>query len=119
TWLDLSSTRWELGDTDTSGRPYLRSGYEAFVYTDRGVYRPGETVHLRAIVRGPDQLAPRTTFPLRWQLRRPDQRNWKNYTVMLNSDAAALTANTDAYRGPWQLTASAGVHEPGGRAVSA
>jgi uncharacterized protein YfaS (alpha-2-macroglobulin family) len=94
TWLDLrdtgsGGTHWDLADSDASGRAYLRSGYEAFVYSDRGVYRPGETVHLRAIVRGPDNAAPRTAFPLRWQFRRPDQRDWKNYTVMLNSDGAA------------------------------
>ena len=33
----------------------LAAGFEAFVYTDRGVYRPGETVYLRAIVRGHEQ----------------------------------------------------------------
>ncbi len=42
TWLDLRSSTWELADTDLSGRPYLREGHEAFVYTDRGVYRPAK-----------------------------------------------------------------------------
>ncbi|MCX7005893.1 MAG: hypothetical protein NTY53_01335, partial [Kiritimatiellaeota bacterium] len=28
---------------ETGGRAYLAEGYEAFVFSDRGIYRPGET----------------------------------------------------------------------------
>src|SRR5206468_9329069 len=58
TWLDLRNTSWNLAGSDVGGRAYLRDGYEAFVYSDRGVYRPGETAHLRAIVRGPNGATP-------------------------------------------------------------
>jgi alpha-2-macroglobulin len=104
TWLDLRHTNWELGDADTDGRPYLRTGQEAFIYTDRGVYRPGETVHLRAIVRGPSGSAPSTAFPIRWQIRRPDQHDWKSQVIMLNADGAAsldLALPTDLPTGEW------------------
>ncbi len=63
TWLDLRRSSWELGGSDTGGRAYLRGGYEAFVYTDRGVYRPGEIVYLRdrprTRRRGADRRVPR------------------------------------------------------------
>lgn len=44
-------------------RPYLESGYEAFVYTARGVFRPGEKVDLKTFVRGVDHEAPQP-FPV-------------------------------------------------------
>ena len=88
TWLDLRSGKWDMSEAEIGGRPYLRDGYEAFVYTERGVYRPGETVHLRAIVRGQDNQVP-LPFPLRWQIRRPDLRNYLSQTVMLDADGAA------------------------------
>src|SRR5206468_11693496 len=47
----------------------------------------GETVHLRAIVRGPDSAVP-SPFPVRWQLRRPDQRDWRAQVAMLDADGA-------------------------------
>jgi uncharacterized protein YfaS (alpha-2-macroglobulin family) len=124
TWLDLRRASWDLGDTDTGGRSYLRSGYEAFVYSDRGVYRPGETVHLRAIVRGPDGAAPAGSFPVRWQFRRPDRHNWVNKTVMLDADGAAaidMPLPSDLVTGDWSASigipeASTGSEKPFGSA---
>ncbi len=49
-------------------RPYLQEGNEAFVYTERGMYRPQETVHARAIVRGNDFALP-GIFPVEWRLK--------------------------------------------------
>ena len=63
TWLDLRESRLDASPADVAGARYLRSGFEAFAYTDRGVYRPGETVHLRAIVRGPEGATP-PAFPI-------------------------------------------------------
>ncbi len=47
-WLDFDA---QVRDPleDTSGRPWLGRGLEAFVYGERGVWRPGETVHLHAV----------------------------------------------------------------------
>src|SRR5262249_55056594 len=41
--LDLDRAAFDLSDRGVSGRP-AAGLLEAFVYTDRGVYRPGETV---------------------------------------------------------------------------
>ena len=103
TWLDLYEDEWNLADTDISGRPYLRKGHEAFVYTDRGVYRPGETVHLRAIVRDAERATP-AAFPVLWQIRRPDSRNWRGQVVMLDADGCAsleLPLPNDLVTGRW------------------
>lgn len=104
TWLDLRDARVNLGgDADAGGRAYLRNGYEAFVYTDRGVYRPGETVHLRAIVRGPDNATP-TPFPVTFQIIRPDLRNWRAQTATLDKDGSAgfeIALPADLPTGKW------------------
>ncbi|HWG07270.1 MAG TPA: MG2 domain-containing protein, partial [Beijerinckiaceae bacterium] len=103
TWLDLRDSTVPLGDADVAGRPYLRHGYEAFVYTDRGVYRPGESVHLRAIVRGPDNAQPQR-FPVRWQIRRPDLHDWKAQLAEIDVDGATsfdLALPADLPSGRW------------------
>ena len=103
TWLDLRKSGVHVADADTGGRAYLRDGHEAFVYTDRGVYRPGETVRLRAIVRGPDHATP-APFPVTFQIVRPDLRNWRAQTVSLDADGAAgfdLALPTDLTTGKW------------------
>ena len=60
-------------DFDVSGPAYLQKGYEAFLYTSRGVYRPGETVQLAGIVRAPKQATP-GTLPTRIEILAPDGR---------------------------------------------
>ncbi len=106
TWLDLARTAWDLADADVSGQPYHRAGQTAFVYADRGVYRPGETVHLRAIVRGPGDVAPRQSFPVRWRFRRPDLHDWQTVTAMLDADgatAADVPLPADLPTGQWSV----------------
>ncbi|HEX3357020.1 MAG TPA: MG2 domain-containing protein, partial [Tepidisphaeraceae bacterium] len=108
TWLDLRSSQLNFGNADTTGQPYLQKGHEAFVYTDRGVYRPGETVHLRTIVRGPDNSTP-PPFPIRWNILRPDLRNWNSTVTKLDADGNAswdLPLPDDLTTGRWTARVS-------------
>ncbi|HZL35299.1 MAG TPA: MG2 domain-containing protein [Tepidisphaeraceae bacterium] len=103
TWLDLHAGQIAFGEADIAGRRYLRTGYEAFVYSDRGVYRPGEIVHLRAILRGPDNSMPEQ-FPVVWQIRRPDLRDWKSQGAQVDGDGATifdLALPSDLPSGRW------------------
>ncbi len=52
-------------------RAYPGEGYEAFVYTDRGIHRPGETAHVRALLRGGGLAVP-PVFPVTLRLHAPD-----------------------------------------------
>ena len=71
-FLNIIDTR--LPSFSASGkRPYISEGYEAFVYSDRGVYRPGETAHVRAVVRGGNRSCPQD-FPVELHVLRPDGR---------------------------------------------
>ncbi|OQW96615.1 MAG: hypothetical protein BWK77_04140, partial [Verrucomicrobia bacterium A1] len=73
------------------GQPYLAAGHEAFVFTDRGIYRPGETVHVKALVRDRDQQAPEP-FPTVLRVRRPDGRILRDLPAMLDELGAAEAA---------------------------
>jgi uncharacterized protein YfaS (alpha-2-macroglobulin family) len=113
TWLDLRSSKFNFGESETTGAAYLRTGHEAFIYTDRGVYRPGETVHLRAIVRGPDGATP-PSFPVRWQFRRPDLHDWKSFAGTIDSDGAVsldLPLPDDLPTGRWSVLLGLPGHE--------
>ena len=106
TWLDMEHSARNMGGFETTGRAYLRGGYEAFIYTDRGVYRPGETVCLRAIVRGGDMKTPES-FPVKWQIRRPDNRNYRGNVGALDGDGGAewkVELPGDLPTGRWSVT---------------
>ena len=45
-------------------KEYLESGYEAFAYTPRGVFRPGEEVQIKAFVRNNEGKLPAAPFPV-------------------------------------------------------
>lgn len=68
---------------DVSGRPYLSSGYEGFIYTDRGVYRPGEKVYIKAILREAGWELPES-FPVILEINRPDGRTYEKINGMLS-----------------------------------
>lgn len=76
-WLDLRRDGVRGWDADDWGRAYLAPGLlEAFIHADRELYRPGETVHLRALVRGAGGATP-PAAPLRWRILQPDLRLWQ------------------------------------------
>src|SRR5689334_5279123 len=49
-FLGLKSPAFDLSDRGVAGRP-VPAGLDAFVYTERGVYRTGETVAITALLR--------------------------------------------------------------------
>ena len=60
-------------DTNHNLREYLSEGYEAFVTTERGIYRPGEDVHIEAILRDSGKKAP-GEFPVDLVIYKPGNR---------------------------------------------
>ncbi len=68
--LDLTRPAFDLSDRGVSGRP-APGPLDAYLYTERGVYRPGETVHLTALLRD-DSADAVADLPLTFIVRRPD-----------------------------------------------
>ena len=91
-FLPLEGTQVNAaGETD--GRPYLADGYEAYLFSDRGVYRPGETVHLQALVRDRHLEAP-PAFPALFRVVKPNGRVFRDVPIQLDAQGAAETAVT-------------------------
>ena len=72
-FIQLDTHEIATADFDIAGPAYLQKGYEAFLWTSRGVYRPGETVELAGVVRGPKQVTPEP-LPTRIKILSPDGR---------------------------------------------
>lgn len=49
---------WRISGFETGGIQADPEGVNAFIYTDRGVYRPGDTVHLSCVARNRDKAFP-------------------------------------------------------------
>jgi len=72
-FIQLNKHQISTGDFNVSGPAYLETGYEAFLYPSRGVYRPGENVDIAGIVRGKQNKTP-PSLPAQIQIIAPDGR---------------------------------------------
>jgi uncharacterized protein YfaS (alpha-2-macroglobulin family) len=113
--LDLARAAFDLSDRGVSGLP-VPSGAEAFLYTDRGIYRPGETVEAVALVRDRLGRALEDT-PLTLILRRPDGLEAKRFLLKSQAGAGfhqAVALSQTAARGMWSIEA---LVDPAGQPV--
>lgn len=69
-FLALDETRIRTADLDVGGIVVAEKGYRAFLYGDRDIYRPGESVPMVWMVRDND-LRPVTGFPLNLKIFGP------------------------------------------------
>jgi uncharacterized protein YfaS (alpha-2-macroglobulin family) len=72
----------------TEGAPYVGKVPEAFVFADRGVYRPGEALHAKALVRDRD-FAPPAPFPALFRIVKPDGKVFRDIPVTLDGLGSA------------------------------
>lgn len=100
-------------DFQVGGQPYVEQGYEAFCFTPRGVFRPGDRVPVRVIVRDVNRQTPKP-FPIEIKTIAPDGRVWKTTTAKLTNTGSAETVlllPASAPTGMWRV----GVSLPGMR----
>ena len=86
-FIQLDKHEIATADFNIAGPAYLQKGYEAFLYTSRGVYRPGETVQLAGVVRGPKQVTPEP-LPIRIKILSPDGRIMRELRQQTNKSGA-------------------------------
>lgn len=77
-FLEFDQCLLPTSDFDVKGRPYLTKGYEAFMYTDRGIYRPGDTLQITSIVRGTEGKLP-NEFPYIITIKDPGGREFQSF----------------------------------------
>ncbi|HZY55611.1 MAG TPA: MG2 domain-containing protein, partial [Reyranella sp.] len=106
TRLELTKSAFDLSDRGIEGRA-LPGPIDAFLYTERGVYRPGETVHLVAMMRDDAANAIRD-MPVTLTVNRPDGTEFTRYTLGLPSSGAldqAIGIPRSSRRGLWSVSA--------------
>ena len=78
-FLSLKAPAFDLSDRGVSGRA-VPAGLDAFVYTERGVYRSGETVQVTALLRDGQGIAA-FDVPLTLVVDRPDGVEYRRAVV--------------------------------------
>jgi uncharacterized protein YfaS (alpha-2-macroglobulin family) len=91
TYLKFDELKTDLGEANVQGEPFSGTQpYRAALYSDRGVYRPGETAHLAAVVRNNVFGAPQAGLPV--EVRVFDPRNKEIKRTVVPSGASGLVA---------------------------
>lgn len=91
TYLKYSELRADVSESDVQGVPYrAEAAYRGALYTDRGVYRPGDTAHVVAVLRGENDQAPPAGMPVELRVVDPRERDLKR--VQLETNEAGVVA---------------------------
>lgn len=101
-FLDLTSSAFDLSDRGVQGRA-APGPVDAFLYTDRGVYRPGEDVHLTTLIR--NAQADALGLPVTMIVSRPD--GVEHQRLILKDDglggrSTSLSLTNSAMTGTWR-----------------
>jgi uncharacterized protein YfaS (alpha-2-macroglobulin family) len=101
-FLDLTQNAFDLTDRGVKGRA-APGPLDGFVFAERGVYRPGESVHLTALVR--DRTAKAAALPVTLVVTRPDGVEFKSVTLSdqgLGGRSYTLQLSGGAMTGTWR-----------------
>jgi uncharacterized protein YfaS (alpha-2-macroglobulin family) len=112
-FLNLTQSPFDLTDRGVSGRDAPRA-LDAFLYTERGVYRSGETVFASALLRDAKGVA-KPGLPLTLVVKRPDGVEYKRASVPDQGQggrALAIPLLADAAPGKWSIDAYADPKQP-------
>ncbi len=111
TLFNLQGSPLNLSGRGISGRTALKP-VSPFLWLDRGIYRPGETVHVAAIYRS--AAGKPLDLPLHLIVRRPGGQVFLDTVPTLSDDdaiAVPVKLPLAAQDGNWSVSLSTGVHE--------
>ncbi len=103
-FLDVSNPGFDFSDRGVAGRA-VPAGVDVYAWTERGIYRAGETVHVAALARDPSARAI-DNLPLTFVFRRPDgveERRLVDSGKSLGGYAVELPLTTNARHGTWRV----------------
>ncbi|BCJ90244.1 alpha-2-macroglobulin [Terrihabitans soli] len=112
-FLALTAAGFDLSDRGVEGRA-APGPLDALVYTERGVYRPGEQVHVTTLLRNADGLAVEN-LPLTLVFERPDGAEERREVLEdegAGGRAFSLPLVSDATTGTWRVKAYAELKQP-------
>lgn len=103
---NLDFSRFDIGGVRTQGKP---AALNAYAFTDRGLYRPGETAHLATIVRAVDWSRSMKGVPLELAVTDPRAIVVKKQRIVLDPagfTSIDFTPEESAPTGTYQFTVS-------------
>ena len=115
TRLDLTAPSFDLSDRGDSGQAQP-GPIDPFIWTDRGIYRPGETVQVMALLR--DESGEPADLPLHLIVTRPDGRVFQDSVPPRAAGASiheAVTLSRGAQFGSWDIALKT---DPNGPAIA-
>lgn len=101
---------WNLSTFDTNGDETQDDGTKAFIYTERGVYRPGENVNIAVIARNSDSTFP-DDYPLTLKIYNPKQQVIFEQTQKKAKEGFyhfVFNSNENDMTGNWTIEANTG-----------
>ena len=105
-FLSLKSSPFDLTDRGVAGRD-APQGLDAFVFTERGVYRTGEIVHVTSLLRDAAGLAA-TDIPLTLVIERPDGVEYRRSVIPdqgIGGRSLDVPIISSAPTGTWRVAA--------------
>ncbi len=115
-FIDLTRAAFDLTDRGVAGRA-APEALDAYLTPERGIYRPGEVVHLTALVRDVRANAV-TDLPMTLVVQRPDGVEFLRKTLRdggLGGYSEDVALEADAMRGSWTVQLYA---DPKGTAIA-
>ncbi|MBX0292244.1 alpha-2-macroglobulin family protein [Hymenobacter sp. HSC-4F20] len=85
TFLDLSRSRVETSRFEVGGLQSNAARYQAFLYGDRDLYRPGDTIQTNTVIRTEDWQAPPKGLPVKIRLLLPTGKEYASLQKTLNA----------------------------------
>ncbi|UYZ61491.1 alpha-2-macroglobulin family protein [Hymenobacter weizhouensis] len=85
TFLDLSRSRVETSRFEVGGLQSNAARYQAFLYGDRDLYRPGDTIHTNTVIRTEGWQAPPKGLPVKIRLLLPTGKEYASLQKNLNA----------------------------------
>ncbi|MGN6163854.1 MAG: alpha-2-macroglobulin family protein [Flavisolibacter sp.] len=105
TYLPFSNTRVNTSRFDVGGKHINATGFDAFVYAERDIYRPGERVNFAALLRDRKWKSP-GALPVKMKFLLPNGKELKSFRKSLNEQGAAegnIDLSTSAITGSYTL----------------
>jgi len=102
-YLTVAANEVPVADFEVQGAGQSSSAYQAYVYLDRGLFRPGDKAHLTAIIRTKTFESP-PQFPIQLEIRDPKWRLFKSAKIIADQDGAftdSLSIPSDALTGDY------------------
>ncbi|MDO7887394.1 alpha-2-macroglobulin family protein [Hymenobacter cheonanensis] len=88
TFLSLPKSRVETSRFEVGGLTSNAAHYQAFLYGDRDLYRPGDTIHTNVVVRTDDWRTPPAGLPVKVRLLLPTGKEYASLGEKLSATGA-------------------------------